>query len=160
MYKKYVGIAALVVAGIAFFIASDADSKATKLKKAVDDAVDNMSDLSEYEVARKFTTSMAEDALRKAAERKAAEITRIVQSRVQAEIHDEVSKKVLNVVEEVKDTLDVEAMVKSKLRKVLSGMSLDDILEDFRDDILEELKDHATDKLDDLLDSNATIIRL
>lgn len=155
MYKSFLGVAALAVAGVAFVVARLADEKADKVTSKFNKASTHILSVCRDDIDNRMTDTIVSNVLKEAAERKADEITKRLSDNVSKTISSTVNDAVGNVLEDELKAIDLTSLIRRKAQTIVEGLSASDISETLIDDIkksiVKEMKGKVKNQLSDML---------
>lgn len=141
MRKTIIALAALAVSGVAYFVASRADDKATEAEKIVNSAVKDLSGMSSRVMNNRVSDGLINEAIRRAADRRVAQITKSISSDIRSEIENRVERMVQSAFDKSRSDLNIADMVRRKAKEIVRGMDGDDLSKNLADEIKEAVFD-------------------
>ena len=141
MRKSIIAIAALAVSGVAYFIASRADDKATEAEKIVNSAVKDLSGMSSRVMSDRVSDGLINEAIKRAADKRVAQITKSISNDVRSEVESRVERMVQSAFDKARSDLNIADMVRRKAKEIVRGLDGDDLSKNLADEIKEAVFD-------------------
>lgn len=155
MYKAFLGITALVVAGVAFIVARNADEKADKVGKKFNKASDHILAVCRDDIDTRMTDTMVSNVIKEAAEKKANAIVKRVGDDVSRQINYKVTNAVSEIIDDELKAFDLASFIRRKAQEIVEGLSANDIsstlIEDVKKAIVTEMKSKVKNQLTEMM---------
>ena len=139
--KSIIALAALMVSGIAYVVATRADEKASEVERMVDITVKDLSGMSSKAVNDRVSDGMINEAIRRAADKKVSQITKSVSGDIRSEVESRVERMVQSAFDKARSDLNINDMVRRKAKEIVRGFDADDLSKHLADDIKESVVD-------------------
>ena len=139
--KSIIALAALMVSGIAYVVATRADEKASEVERMVDITVKDLSGMSSKAVNDRVSDGMINEAIRRAADKKVSQITKSISGDIRSEVESRVERMVQSAFDKARSDLNINDMVRRKAKEIVRGFDADDLSKHLADDIKESVVD-------------------
>ena len=153
MRKQIIAIAALVVSGIAYFVARNAEDKATEAEKIVNVAVKDLSGMSTRVLNDRVSDGIINEAIKRAADKKVAQITKSISDDIRSEVESRAERMVQSAFSKAHSDLNIADMVRRKAKDIVRNMDGDDLSktlsEDIKEAVIDEMKSQVKKKFTD-----------
>lgn len=155
MRKQVIAIAALVVSGIAYFVARNAEDKATEAEKMVNVAVKDLSGMSTKVMNDRVSDGLINEAIKRAADKKVSQITKSISDDIRSEVESRTERMVQSAFAKARSDLNIADMVRRKAKEIVRSMDGDDLSktlsEDIKEAVIEEMKNSVKKKFTDTI---------
>lgn len=153
MRKQIIAIAALVVSGVAYFVAKNAEDKAVEAEKIVNVAVKDLSGMSTRVLNDRVSDGIINEAIKRAADKKVAQITKSISDDIRSEIESRTERMVQSAFSKARSDLNIADMVRRKAKDIVRNMDGDDLSktlsEDIKEAVIDEMKSQVKKKFTD-----------
>lgn len=153
MRKQIIAVAALVVSGIAYFVAKNAEDKAVEAEKIVNVAVKDLSGMSTRVLNDRVSDGIINEAIKRAADKKVAQITKSISDDIRSEIESRTERMVQSAFSKARSDLNIADMVRRKAKDIVRNMDGDDLSktlsEDIKEAVIDEMKSQVKKKFTD-----------
>lgn len=153
MRKQIIAIVALVASGVAYYVAKNAEDKATEAEKMVNIAVKDLSGMSSKMMESRVSDGLINEAIKRAADRKVAQITKSISNDIRSEVESRVERMVQSAFDKSRSDLNIADMVRRKAKDIVRNMDGDDLSKTLADDIkeavIDEMKSQVKKKFTD-----------
>lgn len=153
MRKQIIAIAALVVSGVAYFVARNAEDKAGEAEKIVNVAVKDLSGMSTRVLNDRVSDGIINEAIKRAADKKVAQITKSISDDIRSEIESRTERMVQSAFSKARSDLNIADMVRRKAKDIVRNMDGDDLSktlsEDIKEAVIDEMKSQVKKKFTD-----------
>ena len=153
MRKQIIAIAALVVSGVAYFVAKNAEDKAVEAEKIVNVAVKDLSGMSTRVLNDRVSDGIINEAIKRAADKKVAQITKSISDDIRSEIESRSERMVQSAFSKARSDLNIADMVRRKAKDIVRNMDGDDLSktlsEDIKEAVIDEMKSQVKKKFTD-----------
>ena len=150
MRKQIIAIAALVVSGVAYFVAKNAEDKAVEAEKIVNVAVKDLSGMSTRVLNDRVSDGIINEAIKRAADKKVAQITKSISDDIRSEIESRTERMVQSAFSKARSDLNIADMVRRKAKDIVRNMDGDDLSktlsEDIKEAVIDEMKSQVKKK--------------
>ena len=151
--KSIIALAALMVSGIAYVVATRADEKASEVERMVDITVKDLSGMSSKAVNDRVSDGMINEAIRRAADKKVSQITKSISGDIRSEVESRVERMVQSAFDKARSDLNINDMVRRKAKDIVRNMDGDDLSktlsEDIKEAVIDEMKSQVKKKFTD-----------
>lgn len=155
MRKQIIAIAALVVSGVAYFVARNAEDKAAEAEKIVNVAVKDLSGMSTRVLNDRVSDGIINEAIKRAADKKVAQITKSISDDIRSEIESRTERMVQSAFSKARSDLNIADMVRRKAKDIVRNMDGDDLSktlsEDIKEAVIDEMKSQVKKKFTDTI---------
>ena len=153
--KQIIAIAAIVISGVAYCIAKNAEEKADGVEKKLDTAVKDLSKTTSGMVERRVSDGVLNEAIRVAAEKRVASITKSVASDIKSDIENRVERAVQSAFDKARGELNIADMIRRKAKEIVRNLTADDLsttlVDDVKDAVMDEFKSQVRRKVADTI---------
>lgn len=147
MHKPIVAIAALVVSSIAYYVARNADNKASSVEAKVDTAIKDLSNMTSDVIDHRVSDGLIQEAIRRAAEKKVGQITKSISGDIRSEVETKVGRLVQSAFDKARSDLNISDMVRRKAKEIVRGFDADDLsknlAEEIKDEVISQMKEQV-----------------
>lgn len=147
MRKPIVAIAALVVSSIAYYVARNAENKASSVEAKVDVAIKDLSNMTSDVIDHRVSDGLIQESIRRAAEKKVSQITKSISTDIRSEVETKVGRMVQSAFDKARSDLNISDMVRRKAKEIVRGFDADDLsknlAEEIKDEVISQMKEQV-----------------